>query len=176
MTNSVAGNLAHYAMTQLNPQAPCDSGRVLTVALTCLAEGSSTLDYSQSVLSNAEGETIAYEGTSGSVVCDAGATGGPSPEPTPSVALLSAESAQSNAGNGLAGIDLQLAYAQGVYGADLSLTFDPTIVQVIDADETTDGIQIAAGSCPAQGLTILNEVDNTNGTIRYALTLSLIHI
>lgn len=49
-----------------------------------------------------------------------------------------------------------------------SLHFDPTVLQVIDADSTTTGVQIARGSITNFEMSLINTVDNTAGTITYA--------
>lgn len=170
VTNAVDGEMARYVVTQLNPQEACDSGRVLTLHLTCLAEGSSPLDLTNSILSSADGEVLPYTLNNGTIVCDAGASGAPQPTATPTNGLLSISPAEAIELNGLADVDIRLDFASDLYGADISLTFDPAAVRVVDADTATAGVQITAGSCPARGLMILNEVDNATGAIRYALT------
>ena len=56
---------------------------------------------------------------------------------------------------------------QAAYGMDINhLHFNPSILQVVDADATSVGVQIAAGSLVP--LTIINSVDNTNGTIQFS--------
>jgi fibronectin type 3 domain-containing protein len=56
---------------------------------------------------------------------------------------------------------------QNAYGTDINrLHFNPNILQVVDADSGTAGVQIAAGSL--MPLTIINSVDNTGGTIQFS--------
>ncbi|WP_164985298.1 glycerophosphodiester phosphodiesterase family protein [Ammoniphilus sp. CFH 90114] len=58
---------------------------------------------------------------------------------------------------------------QDLYGASLKLTFDPTQLQVKDADPTTDGVQIQPETW-LSGAQFVNEVDNTAGIITFAVT------
>jgi hypothetical protein len=60
-----------------------------------------------------------------------------------------------------------------MYGAEVRLKYDPTVLSVLDADARQDGIQIEAGNfLPVnQGFTVVNKVDETAGTITYAITL-----
>jgi len=43
---------------------------------------------------------------------------------------------------------LQLDDITSVYGLQVSLSFDPSIVSVVDADGGKPGVQISPGSCP----------------------------
>ena len=58
-----------------------------------------------------------------------------------------------------------LPSGEEVTGATISMTFAPELVQVVDADPFTEGVQIQ-GLPPLQ-LVVENVVDNVNGTIRY---------
>jgi len=53
-------------------------------------------------------------------------------------------------------------------GIDLELTFDPAIVEVVDANSTVNGVQISPGDCPIPGQTVENSADNSTGTISYS--------
>jgi hypothetical protein len=70
-------------------------------------------------------------------------------------------------------VTVQLEDLIDLYGADVELTFDPDILEVIDADPATPGVQIHAGAFPdpAEGTIPTNEADNTLGTVRYAVSL-----
>ncbi len=57
-----------------------------------------------------------------------------------------------------------------LYALDITLKFDPALVQVVDADTATDGIQIALGTFLDPGLLLFNTVDNEAGTIRFAMS------
>src|SRR3989344_453387 len=57
--------------------------------------------------------------------------------------------------------------SQNAYGADInSLRFNPNILQVVDSDSLTAGVQIAAGNL--MSLTITNSVNNTGGSIQFS--------
>ena len=53
--------------------------------------------------------------------------------------------------------------AAGLFGAQLELKFDPLVLQVI-------GTQVTPGSCPIPDFVASNSVDNSAGTIAYAVT------
>jgi fibronectin type 3 domain-containing protein len=56
---------------------------------------------------------------------------------------------------------------QSAYGVDINkLRFNPSVLQVVDSDANTSGVQISAGSL--MPLTILNSVDNTAGTVQFS--------
>ena len=60
-------------------------------------------------------------------------------------------------------VDMQIDAVTGVYGAEMDLSFDPAILQVI-------GGQLTPGTCPQPNFVPSNSADNTLGTIDYAVT------
>ncbi len=58
----------------------------------------------------------------------------------------------------------------GLYGAELRLSFNPDVLQVVDADEVISGTQITLGQFPYPDFVAKNEADNTAGTVWYAVT------
>lgn len=70
-------------------------------------------------------------------------------------------------------LDVRIDNVNRLYGFDIYLRFDPTILEVVDADPNLSGIQVTPGNFPdpAGGFVVTNSVDNTTGEIRYALTL-----
>jgi hypothetical protein len=60
--------------------------------------------------------------------------------------------------------------AAGVYGAEAHLSFDPAVVEVVDADGGRPGVQIALGDLLSPDFVATNAVDNAAGTIDIALT------
>lgn len=70
-------------------------------------------------------------------------------------------------------ISITIAGAESVYGLEIHLAFDPAIFQVIDADASTDGVQILPGDFLDEGLgfPVANRVDNDTGEMLYAMTL-----
>lgn len=59
---------------------------------------------------------------------------------------------------------------QDLYGVDFTLDFDPTKVQVEDADPLTPGIQAALGEFLDPGLLLFNIADNEKGTLRFTMS------
>ena len=68
-------------------------------------------------------------------------------------------------------VDVVAGDIENLYGAQLQLTFDPSLVEVVDADGFTPGIQIEQGNFPVPDEVILNLADNSAGTIEYAVSL-----
>jgi hypothetical protein len=58
-----------------------------------------------------------------------------------------------------------------LYGAQLELSFDPAVLQVLDDNPGEPGIQITPGSCPVPEFFVpnSNSVDNGAGTVSYAV-------
>lgn len=57
-----------------------------------------------------------------------------------------------------------------LYAVDITIRFDPTRWQVADADAQKSGVQIKPGEAPRPDFVAVNDVDNTQGTIRYIAT------
>lgn len=56
------------------------------------------------------------------------------------------------------------------YGVDVRLSFDPSLLEVLDADTRQTGIQVQEGQFPYPDFVVRNKVDNSQGTIWYAIT------
>lgn len=59
---------------------------------------------------------------------------------------------------------------QELYAFDVTLTFDPTAVEAVDADPNLPGIQLALGMLLDPGFAIVNDADNVAGTAHLAVT------
>jgi hypothetical protein len=90
----------------------------------------------------------------------------------PALLLLRPEDVTLVAGES-AEVVIWIENVAGLYGAEVHLRFDPTILQVQDADAETTGVQISPGPLidPGQGFVAANKVDNESGEIIYAITL-----
>ncbi len=69
-------------------------------------------------------------------------------------------------------LDILIQDAPALVAADVYLSFDPTRLQVIDADPAAPGVQISRGTFldPAQGF-VINAANNELGLITYCVTL-----
>ena len=95
----------------------------------------------------------------------------PIPTPVEECANLSFEPASEEIPlNQSVTVDVHISDVTNLYGTQLEISFDPTKVQVVDADPDTTGVQITPGSCPAPDFVVFNIVDNTEGTIIYSST------
>lgn len=54
-------------------------------------------------------------------------------------------------------------------GAEVHLTFDPALLEVVDAEPSTEGVQIAHGDFLSPDFVVQNSADLTNGTVDYAI-------
>jgi hypothetical protein len=74
---------------------------------------------------------------------------------------------------GLVKVTLEIEDVQNLYGADVDLSFDPDLLEVVDVDPVTPGVQIERGDFPdpAQGAVAAEEADNVTGMVSYAITL-----
>jgi hypothetical protein len=70
--------------------------------------------------------------------------------------------------------EVWLENAPAIYGFEVHITFDPAVLEVVDADPAAPGIQVLPGDfiSPSQpSFTIQNQADNVTGTLDYAITL-----
>jgi hypothetical protein len=57
-----------------------------------------------------------------------------------------------------------------LYAVDLTIRFDPDILQVEDADPDRAGVQPGLAKFLDAGMTLFNEVDNETGTVRFVMS------
>jgi hypothetical protein len=67
-------------------------------------------------------------------------------------------------------IEVRVENVADLYGLHFSLTFNPLVLQVQDYNVVQEGVQIAPGILPTPDFTVVNMVDNEQGTIEYAVT------
>lgn len=67
-------------------------------------------------------------------------------------------------------LTIVLVEAEDVYGIDVRATFDPQMIEVVDADPAKDGVQLAPGAFPQPDFVARNIADNQAGTLRYVVT------
>jgi hypothetical protein len=69
-------------------------------------------------------------------------------------------------------VDIHIENVNGLYGADVQLTFDPALLAVQDADPGQAGIQIELGPLLTSDnyFAVINTADNVSGTVRLAIT------
>ncbi|MFQ5593114.1 MAG: LysM peptidoglycan-binding domain-containing protein [Anaerolineae bacterium] len=72
-------------------------------------------------------------------------------------------------------VDVQIDNVSDLFGVDLRLSFDPSIVKVVDSNPLVPGDQVEPGAfldiSGGKGFVVDNSADNTAGTITYAATL-----
>jgi hypothetical protein len=70
-------------------------------------------------------------------------------------------------------LEIKVADATELYGAELELAFDPLRLQVQDVDPNRAGVQVAQGDLfdADSAYVVENSVDNAKGLVRYAVTL-----
>ncbi len=68
-------------------------------------------------------------------------------------------------------VDIRINDVKDLYGVDVKITFNPNVLEVVDADSELPGVQIQPGNLPdtsgGLGYIQTNKADNTAGTIEY---------
>ena len=67
-------------------------------------------------------------------------------------------------------VPVSIRNVENLYGFDITIRFDPSIVQVMDADPAKEGVQVSLGNFLDPGLLLFNIVDNEAGTIRFTMS------
>lgn len=82
----------------------------------------------------------------------------------PTITIASGERAQ---------FSVEILDAENIFGFELHLSYDPTVVHVVDADPSVAGIQLFPGDMyeVSQGFMVANEADNQAGKAQIAFTL-----
>jgi LysM repeat protein len=65
-------------------------------------------------------------------------------------------------------VDIRIENVTGLFGAEVHLSFDPALLEVVDADTGTDGVQIEPGEFLSPYFTAENIVDQVHGKIHFA--------
>lgn len=67
-------------------------------------------------------------------------------------------------------IAVEARAARELYAFDVTLTFDPAAVTVVDSEPSRDGVQVGLGLFLDPGFVILNQADNQTGVVHVAMT------
>lgn len=67
-------------------------------------------------------------------------------------------------------LSIVLADARDAYGIDVRAAFDPQLVEVVDVDPGSEGVQMTPGPFLKPDFVARNTADNAAGTLRYAIT------
>jgi hypothetical protein len=155
--DNTAGTI-NYDVASLAPSPACNgSGMVASIEFHSIGEGTSPVHFSAWLLSDSNGTSISSDATDGSI------TVGPGPE-----TLLWIDPPEVTIPvSGTFEVDIAVIGVSDLYGVAVELAFDPSVVEVVDADPGTPGVQITPGSCPSPDFPVQNSVDNTAGTINY---------
>ena len=66
-------------------------------------------------------------------------------------------------------LEIRLEDVNQLAGAEVHLTFDPALLEVVDADPATEGTQIAHGDFLSPDFVVQNITDPSQGTVDYAI-------
>lgn len=156
--DNVAGTFRYAATQAGRPGSVTGSGAVARIRFTALTAGTFTVTFTQAELSDRNGVSLPNTTQSCTVTFEEPADVGCDP------AVVSGYVDQ------ILTLNLQIANVTRLYGADLGVTFDPTIAHVVDEDPGTGGVQILPlGSLLQPDFIARREADNTAGKIQYAV-------
>jgi hypothetical protein len=95
-------------------------------------------------------------------------TPGAAPSPISARVTLRPATSTISAGE-VSSLEVYVENAIHLQGAEVHLAFDPNTLEVVDADSTEDGTQIAVGTLLAADFVAVNQADNEAGTIDFAI-------
>ena len=129
---AVAGRV-RYVATQVNPSLPASgSGPLAAVTFKRLQVGDTPLIMDRAGLADRDGNAISTATQNGRVAMPAGQSTVVRPNPL----LSSAAVGESVV------VTLYVQDVQNLYGADIGLSFDPAVLEVVDANPSVAGVQI----------------------------------
>lgn len=64
-------------------------------------------------------------------------------------------------------VNVEVANAANLFGVELHLNFNPVLLEVVDVDDATEGVQIAYGDLFAPDFVVQNRADNITGAVTY---------
>ncbi len=67
-------------------------------------------------------------------------------------------------------VEIRVENITRLAGAEIHLTFDPTLLEIVDADPETEGAQIAHGDFLSPDFVVQNVADSSEGMIDYAIS------
>ena len=67
-------------------------------------------------------------------------------------------------------VPVEIRDVEELYAVDLTLRFDPEILEVEDADPDREGVQPGLATFLDAGMTLFNEVDNEAGIVRFVMS------
>jgi len=67
-------------------------------------------------------------------------------------------------------VDIRIENVADLFGAEVHLTFNPALLEVVDADPSRDGVQIQPGAFLNPYFTALNGVDQAAGGVHFAIS------
>ncbi|MGD2159385.1 MAG: cohesin domain-containing protein, partial [Anaerolineales bacterium] len=149
--DNVAGTIS-YDVTSLAPTTPCNgTGVIASITFNKIATGTSSVHFNTWLLADTNGVEIPTSTTDGEIT-----------DPTGPPALLWLDPQFPEISIGASDlIDLRLDNISNVYGAEVSLSYDDTILEVV-------GGAVTPGTCPAPDFVATNTAGG--GSVDYAVT------
>ena len=165
-------------------------GSLLLVSLQGIATGVSPLTVTEVIFSDPFGVSLPVDACEAMVIVGDAPTPTPSPTATHTPTATPSPTATSTPPSGPGGpitvrmepdyrmvavgmtttMSIMIEGAADLYGAEVHITFDPTVLTVVDMDPGTAGDQISVGTMPYPDYVGSNIVDPVAGTIVLAIS------
>jgi hypothetical protein len=71
---------------------------------------------------------------------------------------------------GTADVAVEVVDVEALYGFDVTVSFDPQVVEVVDSDPNLPGVQVTQGLFLDPGFAVINQADNAVGTVHFVMT------
>lgn len=69
-----------------------------------------------------------------------------------------------------ADLAIEVRDVQDLYGIDITVLFDPAVVEVVDANPSLAGDQVSLGVFLEGGMAVINQADNAAGSVHFVMT------
>lgn len=96
---------------------------------------------------------------------------GLSPAAAQTAAMVAVAPGDMELGAGMtADLAIEVRDVQDLYGIDITVTYDPAVVEVVDANPSLPGAQVSLGVFLDGGMAVINQADNAAGTVHFVMT------
>jgi len=164
------------------------SGALFEARFLGTGAGSTSLTITDAVFSDRNGMSLPLTTQGGTIMIINGATLTPTNTPTPTAtptntpvisptpsptepARVAISPTHREVSVGMTTtVQIRIVDVTNLFGGHVHVSFDPSIVRIVDANPGLSGVQVNLGDFPWPDYVPVNEVDNTAGTIELALT------
>jgi len=181
--SNVVGTARYGAKLSFDQPIVNDHGILARVHFRALRLGVSPFDLVDTILTDRQGVSLEHTRSNGQIIVSTEipsvtVTPGPSETVTPQPSVTPDATTmiyldpevQTMAVGGEGDILVRVDNVSGLYGAQFTIGYDPSVIAVVDADAGTPGVQVGIGGFLTPDSILANIADNGSGMIQFAIS------